>query len=200
MKNLLLTLAILQTLNTFCQEETSENVSKIINAIAAKEFNKEVSLYLAKAFLVDEIIKPPQSGASIQFYVDPLAAATSGELTTLIFDCQQMDVKGLILGFYGNYWDINGTGIDFTGYSFKYVPDDVAIKMFDKIDREIEKNEGFLNEDMDNNNICFVYDDITFVITRPAGVRKIRLFWNGFDSEWEETTFRRTVKRYYKKS
>jgi hypothetical protein len=39
----------------------------------------------------------------VPFEVIPLAAASSGELTTLLYKCDSKQKEGLILGFYGIY-------------------------------------------------------------------------------------------------
>jgi len=174
--------------------------SQIIGAYYAKEFNKDISLYKAKIFLVEEVFTVGENSDPIPFNVDPLAAASSGELTTLIYNCPQKNKKGLILGFYGEYWDDGGSGVNFIGYKFKNLPEDIALKLLTKIDKEMSTNEAYLSKDLDKNNIYFKFDDMVFIITKPAGLMKIRVLWNGFDSEWEETAFNRTKRRYLKKS
>ena len=42
------------------------------------------------------------SGDATLFEIDALTAATSGDLTTLAYQCQMLDKEGLILGFYGS--------------------------------------------------------------------------------------------------
>jgi hypothetical protein len=42
------------------------------------------------------------------------------------------------------------------------------------------------------------YDDISFLIYKTNNGSKIRVFWNGFDSEWESTAFLRTKRRFEK--
>ena len=49
----------------------------------AKEYSKEVSLYKAKTFLVEDVLGV--TAEPVQFEIDPLAAANSGELTTHVY-------------------------------------------------------------------------------------------------------------------
>ena len=64
----------------------------------SKEFSKDVSLFKAKSFLIQDILKVSEN--SLEFEAEPLAAASSGELTTLLYRCESQNAEGLILGFY----------------------------------------------------------------------------------------------------
>ena len=165
------------------------------NFIAAKEFSKEIALHSAKKFLVDEVI-----GASddiIRFEIDALVAASSGELTSLVYKCDTKKKEGLILAFYNDYW--NNSGIIYSGYGFKNLPKEKATELITKIQTTIKDNSSYLAEDSDNNNICFQYDDMLFIVYRTQSITKVRAFWNGFDSEWTESEINRTSKRLAKK-
>ena len=59
----------------------------------------------------------------------------------------------------------------------------------------MDDHSRYLGSDSDTNNLSFEYDDMTFLIYRDAGT-KIRVFWNGFDAEWESTAFNRTRRRF----
>jgi hypothetical protein len=37
----------------------------------------------------------------VRFSIDSLAATESGELPSLVHDCEEKDVSGLVLGFFG---------------------------------------------------------------------------------------------------
>jgi hypothetical protein len=165
------------------------------NIWIAKEFSKEISLFKSKEFLCKSVL-----GASkeiVQFEVIPLAAASSGELTTLLYKCDTKQMEGLILGFYGNY--LNETGVPYQGFSFKNLEKEKAIEFLNKIETSIDNNHKFLTENGDNNNILFKYEDIDVLVWSNAGAYTIRVFWNGFDSTWEETAFERSKKRFERK-
>ena len=68
------------------------------NIWTAKEFSKEISLFKSKEFLFKNVLG--SSNQVIPFEVIPLAAASSGELTTLLYKCDAKQKEGLILGFY----------------------------------------------------------------------------------------------------
>lgn len=165
------------------------------NIWAAKEFSKDISLFKSKEFLFNTVLG--STAQVVQFEVIPLAASSSGELTTLLYKCEAKQKEGLILGFYGNYW--NDAGVLYQGYSFKNLEKDKAIEFLNKIVTTIDENNKFLRENSDNNNIYFKYDDMDVLIWTNAGIYTIRIFWQGFDSTWEKTAFERSKRRFEKK-
>lgn len=165
------------------------------NIWAAKEFSKDISLFKSKEFLFNTVLG--STAQVVQFEVIPLAASSSGELTTLLYKCEAKQKEWLILGFYGNYW--NDAGVLYQGYSFKNLEKDKAIEFLNKIVTTIDENNKFLRENSDNNNIYFKYDDMDVLIWTNAGIYTIRIFWQGFDSTWEKTAFERSKRRFEKK-
>lgn len=187
---LLLTFTFIISLRVHAQVATNPN-----NYWYAKEFNKDIALYYSKEFLFKNVL-----GAStevVQFEVIPLAAASSGELTTLLYKCESKQKEGLILGFYGNYW--NQSGVIYQGYAFKNLEKAKAIEFLNKIQQAIIDHKNFLNSEKDNNNIYFRYDDIDVLIWSSTSDYSIRLFWNGFDSYWERVAFDRSKRRFERK-
>lgn len=165
------------------------------NVFYAKEFSKEISLYKAKSFVIESVLG--DSNSVVSFEIDPLAATSSGELTSLVYNCDKLGKEGLLLGFYGNYW--NETGTVYQGYGFKNLPVDKALELLKKIDEVKSKNASYLSEDSDNNNIYFTFEDMTFLIYESTSGTTIRVFWNTFDAEWQEIAFKRTKRRFEKK-
>ena len=163
--------------------------------IFAKEFSKEIALYSAKTFVIKDVLG--ESKDVVRFEVDPLAAATSGELTTLVYKCESKKQEGLILGFYGNYR--NESGVNYQAYAFKNLPINKANELLDKIEKVAAENGKYIDDDVDNNNIYFNYDDLAILIYNTPTSTKVRVYWKGFDSEWEWTTFKKTKKRLAKK-
>lgn len=177
---------------TFCYSQVKVNSN---NIWTAKEFSKEISLFKSKEFLFKNVLG--STNEVVPFEVIPLAAASSGELTTLLYKCVTKQKEGLILGFYGDYW--NDAGVLYQGYSFKNLEKEKAMEFLNKIVTSIEENKKFLNESGDNNNIFFKYDDMDVLIWTNAGTYSIRIFWQGFDSTWEKTAFERSKRRFEKK-
>lgn len=165
------------------------------NIWAAKEYSKEISLFNSKSFLFKDVLGVSEN--ILEFEVIPLAATSSGELTTLLYKCDSKQKEGLILGFYGNYW--NEAGVLYQGYAYKNLNKDKAIEFLDLIYSSIENHAKFLKESNDNNNIVFKYDDMDILIHTTSDGYNIRIFWNGFDASWEKTAFIRSKKRFEKK-
>ena len=161
----------------------------------AKEFSKEVALFRSKSFLYREVLGVETSINS--FEIIPLAAATSGELTTLLYKSSTKNKEGIILGFFGDYWTDSGTG--YQGYAFKNLDKTEAFEFLQKISDAIESHIKYMREDNDNNNIYFSYKDIDVLICSSSQSYTIRLFWSGFDSSWEKTAFERSKRRFEKK-
>ena len=170
-------------------------VSEKSGVFFAKEFSKEIALFNAKSFVMTQVLG--ESTGVTKFEIDPLAAASLGELTSLVYKCDEKNKAGLILGFYGTRW--NDAGVIFQQYSFLNLPEEKAKEMLNKIDAVIDENYKYLTSDIDNNNVYYRYGDMTFLICLRITSTRIRVFWNGFDSEWEFTAFKRTKKRLEKK-
>lgn len=160
----------------------------------AKEFSKKKALYKAKEFVMTEVIGVEKT--LIKFDIDPLAATSSGELTSLVYSCKSKNISGLVLGFYGNRW--NESGVLYQLYAFKNLEEVEALEILSKIEKYINDESKYLSSDLDNNNIYFKHDDMTFLIYNDGSI-KIRVFWNGFDSEWGITAFGRTQRRFERK-
>ena len=188
----ILLLVVLTSTTGFSQIKSSQTSNSVW---IAKEFSKDVALYNSKKFLFKDVLG--STTEIVQFEVIPLAAASSGELTTLLYKCESKQKEGLVLGFYGNYW--NDSGVVYQGYGFKNLTKTQAIEFLTKIQEAIDNNYKFLKDETDNNNIYFKYDDIDVLIWASQQSYTIRLFWNGFDSSWEKTAFDRSKRRFEKK-
>lgn len=162
------------------------------NLFQAKEYSKDIALYNSKNFLFKSVLG--STPEIMQFEVIPLAAASSGELTTLLYKCEAKNKEGLILGFYGNYW--NDAGVLYQGYAFKNLDKEKAIAFLSKIEKAIEDNKSFLKDNNDNNNISFKFEDIDVLIWTTMGSYTIRVFWEKFDSTWEKTAYERSKRRF----
>ncbi len=160
-----------------------------------KEYSKDIALYQAKFFIINEIL-----GSSLdydKFIIDPLAASKSSEITSIFYEGKNK--KGLVLGFFDDFWVQDSRSTNFKGYSFKNIEFDTALKLLNKIESIIENEKKFLNADDNENNIYFNFDEMVFLIYREGPLRgRIRISWNNFDGEWENTSFRRTKRRFEK--
>ena len=190
LKSTIIILTLLMSIKAISQIKQTD-----YNLFQAKEFSKDISLFKAKTFLIHNVLKTSES--SSQFEAIPLAAASSGEMTTLLYKCESQNKEGLILGFYGEYW--NDAGVVFQGYGFKNLSKEQAFEFLNKIESEIDKNNKFLKSNNDSNNIVFEYDDLKVVIWTTSGSYLMRIYWKGFDSTWEKTSYERSKRRFERK-
>jgi hypothetical protein len=173
--------------NAFAQISTG------VAMMLAKEYSKDVSLYRAKSFVMHHVLG--QTNDVIKFDVDPLVASNSGELTTLVYKCDIKSKVGLLLGFSGAR---NEAGVIELAYSFKNLPINEANEFCEKIEIALKVNSSYLDKDHDNNNIYFNYNDVSILMYKGAYGTKLRVFWNGYDAEWDYSSFTKTVKRLKK--
>ena len=181
----------------FAQHAVGSMGTGMLGLVAANGFSKEESLYRSKAYLMSQILG--SSEVPLSFQVFALAAATSGELTSLVYTCAERKKQGLLLAFYGNRW--NDAGVNYQAYDFKDLPTEKAKELMAKIEKMLIVDPFVIrNSDSDSNNLYFRYDDITVLISNPTATEpQIRLFWGQYDSEWNVSSFRKTVRRMDKK-
>lgn len=167
--------------------------------VSPKEYSKDVALYHGKSYLIHELLGPPGSPNSlVRFEMDPIVAASSGGLTTLLYDCKEKGKAGLILGFYGDR--LNDHGFVNKFYAFKHLPKDSAVEMLSKVEKVLSLFSSNVYSNAKYTNVYFTYGDLTFMIYKTiiGGTScMIRVFWNDFDSEWEEAGFNLTKTRIF---
>jgi len=166
----------------------------------AKEWNKELSVFYGNAYLTKNIFKT-KGEEVLKFETDALAASNSGEITTVLYKAQNGDAEGLLLCFYGNYW--NEAGVIYTGYNFKNLDKGQAFTFLNLLQKNIEDNKDYLSKggttSYSGNNIYFKYDDINVIVGYVYGTLTIRLFWNNYDSSWNSNAFEKSKRRFEKR-
>ncbi len=81
-------------------------------------FSEKNSVVKAQGFLLKEILKSPED--IVQFELERIASSMSGDLTSLIYRCEGKQIEGMILAFYGDYW--NEKGDIYKGFVLKIYP------------------------------------------------------------------------------
>ena len=155
----------------------------------SKASGDDISLVKSKTYFIKEILNSPKE--VIQFEFDRIASSTSGDLTSFIYKCTGKNKEGLILAFYGDYW--NDAGDIYKGYIFKDLPKEKAIEFLSKVAKTVEEQRDFLSK-TSNSNVHIEYDDMTIVISKNMET-KIQILWSGFDPDWENWAFTRTKRR-----
>ena len=108
-------------------------LAQIITSNIDRPFNKKLAHYKAKEYLIDNVFADDNINETVGFNIDPLSSSLSGDLISLVYDCDQKNKRGLLFGFFSNY-----------NYNFKNIPQAKAKELFKKIEKEIEKNKIIL--------------------------------------------------------
>jgi hypothetical protein len=190
MKNLLLVLSLL----SLSIITNAQLINKTPGFFFAKEYGREFAAYYSKLYLYQEILNSPP-GIS-KFSIDIISAANSGELTTLTYGLDDLNKKGLIIGFFGNY--INENGVQYLGYRYLNFDQPEAIEFLNLIQSTLNQNQEYLGQSPETNNVAFNYKGMTVVISNEFPGYKIRLFWGSFDCLWNIESFERTRTRFSK--
>jgi len=151
----------------------------------SKTFGDDVSLVKAETYFIKEILNSPAE--EVQFEFERIASSSSGDLTSFYYICKEKNKEGIILAFYGDYW--NKAGDIYKGFLFKSFTKNEAIDFFNKITKALEVRKGFLSSDNDNK-VYIQYDDI-FIILSKEPETKIKIFWNGIDADLDRWAFSR---------
>lgn len=150
------------------------------------KYSEDIAINKAQEFFLKEILDPSEGIAQIE--LDRIASTISGDLNLFFYSYK--DKKGLLLAFYGDYW--NDAGDVYKGFVFKILPENKALELLHQIDIILSEQKDYLSKDI-NNYAAFQFDDLYVIISRGIEF-KIRLFWNGFTAEWEKLVIKR-VKR-----
>lgn len=204
MKKILLPLVICSSLTFQAQRNNTAAVVGVAAAatavtfltanMAQKEMAKQISQFRSKEYIINNIIGDSK-GKEIKFETESLASDNSGGLISVAFNCDEVNKRGLLLGFFGENRD--STGYLGNAYGFRYLPLEEAKIILEKLEKIRNENSKYLSESTNVNNIYVEHEDIKFVFYRDTG-NQIRIFWNGFEVIWEQTAFDRTKRRLNK--
>lgn len=149
------------------------------NNIFAQDYNKDLTEYLAKVFIVRNVLKLTDNDL-VGFEIDAVTAAKSGELTTVLYNCPKLNMKGLVFAFYG-----------YKQYEFKHFPLPEARAIFSRIASAVDDNKLILDE---VNTSVLKSNDLHFIFASNT----IRVVWRDYDSDWTKSNFKTTEKRFTK--
>ena len=166
----------------------------------AKEWNKDISVFRSNEYLIKNILR--NSNDILRFENIALASSNSGEITTLLYRSEEPIKEGLLLCFYGNYW--NDNGVEYQGYGFKNFDKEEAFNFLNKLQEVLAETENYRTNNNTTayaeKNVSFKHGDMDLLISNIYGKIIIRIFWKGFDSSWDFNSFKRSKKRFEKKS
>lgn len=161
-------------------------------------YSSEIAEYKVKEFIVREILMIPDK-QTFEVEINSFTASTSGELMTVVFNCIQLNKRGLIFGFWNSY--LNEFNIPYSGYAFKYFEFKKAKELLENLDVALVDKKTILSRDNANlsKNAVYKSDDTIFIFhTNEVGTNFIRVMWNGFDAGWNKTGVKTLQKRFDK--
>ena len=166
------------------------------NIITPLAFIKDESEYQAKEYIIKEILNTPNKEI-IDLEVSTLIGAMSGELTTVIYNCESLQKKGLLFVFWSDQFD--EFGLRYKGYAFRHFEYAEAKVLLSDLEMVLEQKKSILSFDNDNfsKNAVYKWDDISFIFYKnDTFVNLVRVFWNNFDSEWSQANLKVTKRRF----
>jgi len=158
-------------------------------------WTKPASEYLAKKFVIDNYLG--SRNETVMFEVDAISSSASTELVTVSYNCLELNRSGIVLAFWGSFWNDNGYSM--TGYGFKHLSLDSSIMLLNRLEMESSYISGITNKDF---NTSFTFSNMTFLLSQLSnqeiGQVGIRVFWKDFDAGWNIDAIRRTKRRIEK--
>lgn len=155
-------------------------------------WTKPASEYLAKKFVLDNFLGARNE--TVLFEVDALSSSASTELVTVAYNCVELNRSGIVLSFWGSFW--NDKGYSMLGYGFKHLELDSTIMLLNRLEMEINYMVNITNKDF---NSSFTFSNMTFLLSQLSnqeiGSVGIRVFWKDFDATWNIDAIRRTKRR-----
>ena len=142
MKKILLPLIICSSLTFNAQRNNTAAVVGVAAAatavtfltanMAQKEMAKQISQFRSKEYIINNIIGDSK-GKEIKFETESLASDNSGGLISVAFNCDEVNKRGLLLGFFGENRD--STGYLGNAYGFRYLPLEEAKIILEKLEK-----------------------------------------------------------------
>lgn len=164
--------------------------------ILSQERCKEITEYYCKQYIVDEVLEIGDR-QSVEIYINPITAAKSGELTTVLYGCSSLNKKGVVFAFWNDYF--SGSVLPYKGLGFYNLTFEDAQKLFDNLESLMDQENKILT--YSEGNLAYKSGDLTFLFCNSelmVGSKPIRVWYKSFDSDWNQTNLRTTIKRFRK--
>jgi len=157
-------------------------------------FNKDYTLSKAKTFITNSLINDSITIAEV--VLDPYISLKPDDISSICYSLKGKgwDDVGLLLGFYGEFWDdFEGS---FKGYGFKLLKRNQATNFLKKIIDVKTSYENYLNKITYSNNVVFFYDDLKTIMFKEGNIFKVQIIWNGVSAIWSMEEVERTYEGY----
>lgn len=181
----------------FCSNCFYTNAQTRQGEVLSQEYCKQITEYYCKQYIVDEVLQVPDR-KSVGIYIHPITAAKSGELTTVLYQCDSLHKKGLVFAFWNDY--STGIILPFKGYGFYNLDFEQAKELLNSLESLVDQENKILDDTP--GNLVYKSDDLTFLFYNRIGdfgsCKGIRVWWKTFDSDWTVTNLQTTIKRFRK--
>ena len=163
--------------------------------VLSQEESKKITEYYCKQYIVDEVLKIPDRQA-VEVYIDAITASTSGEITTVLYECSSLQKKGVVFAFWNDYID---KLLPYKGFGFCNLEFEKANVLFNDLVAVLNQENLILSNI--TGNLVFKSDDVTLLFSNSGSFiskRTIRVWYDKFDSDWNQANLKTTIKRFRK--
>lgn len=168
-------------------------INQSIGGIDSQEYSKEITEYKIKEFIVKNVLQLPEREV-VEIEIDAITAASSGEITVVIYRCESQNKKGMVFSFWNLY--VNEYNTKSVEYNFKHFPFDTANELLIELERVIDEKKPIVNSGSTKNAV-YKFDDLIFIFYKgDIGENLIRVLWDKYDSQWNQLNLKSTHKRF----
>ncbi|MFH1298001.1 MAG: hypothetical protein ABIJ04_12150 [Bacteroidota bacterium] len=121
----------------------------------------------------------------------------SGEITTVLYQCVSLAKSVVVFAFWNDY--STGVILTYTGYSFYNLEMEEAQELFNALESLMDQENKILTNYI--GNIVYKFDELTFLFFNSGDIlvnKPIRIWYDLFDSDWNQGNLKTTIKRFRK--
>ena len=127
-------------------------------------------------------------------YIDGLPGEGYNELTALYYNGSGKE--GIVLGIFDRA--TNEVGFTYSKYIYINFNREESISFFKIVDDIKNREKSYLGDDTKENHVYFKMKGITFLLYSDSSI-KMKLFYNGFISDWQAKSFERTYRAFQRR-
>ena len=104
-----------------------------------------------------------------------------------------MNKSGVVFAFWQN--EFNEYNTKYKGYAFRHIDFKKGQELFAQLDNIIDDKKSIV-KDGSTWNATYLWQDLYILFHKEGASNKIRVFWNGFDAEWNQSNLKTTSRRF----
>lgn len=180
--------------SVFGQVDVSRMNPLSLERFVVKEYSKEFAEKVTLRYMSTGVLEIPDR----QMYsleLDLLVADNHGELTTLFYHCRELDRTGLVFAFFGEYANPEDYSQSANWRTFRNLSEDDVAIIISGLSDILNRKDQIMKDNYDY--AIYRYQDLTFTFFEGwTGKGYIRVYYNGFESDWSDKNFKKTAKRF----